>query len=272
MKNTSLLLSLFTLVTCAADTYTPVLPGTLRGWTVTGAKATSVAASAPLALPAGSQLSRAFGGNAVIVRSISLPVFSSTAESWPLLEVGPASLVMLRRQDAGHLIIVVGGEQVADLTDSAPLAEASATPVELMLGFDPATSTVVVGWDGRLEAYACPAATSNVEVALTAGDTSAWPQVSLEVLVLGSGASAPPGFSSGSVHRDAATAAAARLESAINRWQAGGPEALTASPAQAAPAASAIAASAVTLEIFTPQAVRHAHVSAIRATVLQRQN
>lgn len=166
----------------ATDHLITVGAKTLEGWMVTGADKSTLGKAPDLVLPPGAALSRKFAGNALVVRLASQPAFSEKATDWPILQMGPLNLAMTVQDNQRRLILAINDRASLDL----PLADtAAANPlVDFVLAFDPSTGFGLISFQGDLRSFETEATAGPVEVMLSAGAGSAWPQEKLEILLL----------------------------------------------------------------------------------------
>lgn len=256
----------------AAEQRLTVTPQTLAGWSVVGADRSALAADKDLILPAGAQLSREFSASAVILRLVSRPVLSETAAEWPILEVGPVALALIGREDQGRLVLVVNEDRVIDLP--WPVVPDKLNPaVDLILAYDPLTGAGLIGLKDRLKSFAGAPTAKPVEVVLSAGEHTAWPQDSLSVLLLADDPPPPGARPGGNGGHSDARAAAGKLKTALGSLldPAGAANTTPGGPAGAAATAAPDLDPVSTLEIFTPPAVRHGRAEAVRTLLARTQ-
>jgi hypothetical protein len=258
----------------AATTLFRVLPGDFADWSVSTLSGKPLADNPSLAIPAETQVSRKFGLRALVLRSVSQPVFSATAANWPILEVGEVALVVARTADVGRLVLVLGDKTVVSLAEDIPLESDGSARLEVILGYDPVSSTAVVSWGDQTKSFVCPRSSqASIEVNLTAGSEDAWPQSALDILVLDPEADTPTIAAGGA---RTGTNDPSRLSAAIDRLKSSSDgsagQALASIGAITRPDNSAgVAVKATPLEIFTPPSVRQARANALRAAAAQIQ-
>ncbi len=252
----------------AAEQLITVTPQTLADWSVVGADRTVLAAEKQLSIPAGAQLSREFSTAAVIMHLCSRPVFSETAADWPILEIGPVALALVGRdQEAGRLVLVANEDSVVDLPWPV-VADNSNPTVDLILAYDPMTGAGLIAYQDKLKSFTSAVTTKLVEVVLSAGEHAAWPQDTLQVLLLSE--DPPPGVGPRAGADNAYPhAAITKLKAALDRLPGPAHAAKSAGATQSAVSTSPAPVPVSTLEIFTPPAVRRGRAEEIR-TLLAR--
>ncbi len=258
-------------LTAAAQDY-PVTPATLADWQINGAEHSTLQAQDTLSLPAGAELVRSFPVGAVVLHSVSRPVFSSAPADWPVVQVGPAALALTRQGDHGQVALLVGETvQILPVAVQLDAAGRSLQPLELALGYDPVTKTGLVAFADQVFNFHDTANRSVVEVSVSAGEQSPWAQDSLAVSVLGLDL---PTVATGAPHGTVEANRLALLQSFTSRFRQTGKVLDTSSgtsPDTKAPQAAAPAAGAApTLEIFTPPSVRQGP-AAVRAAIARSQ-
>jgi hypothetical protein len=255
----------------ASEQLITVTPQTLDAWEVTGADKTALTRQTQLVLPAGTQISRKFSANAVILHLITRPVFSGSSSEWPMLSVGPAALSLVRQDAQGRLVLVIGEDAVVDLPWSVPLEPAGA-PVDLVLAYDSLTGEGLISMQDELDTFKGMAGAGSLNVVLAAGNKSAWPQDLMELAIFSSGAddaasgNTMPGKDSGR------PADAANLKSAVEKLlgvkAAGDPQnGVVPGEPQLTPTARAVSL----LEVFTPPSVRSSKREQVSAAIAKAQ-
>jgi hypothetical protein len=249
-----------------------VTPQTLIGWTVTGADPQALSQQRVLGLPAGAQLARSFRTTALEIKVTAPPFVGTSADDWPVLEIGDAALLFARGGSTGNLLLVLGDKAPVELPFTFSLDAAGRSVVPLTVIFSRQGAAVHVGLaDQTLEFSAGPAANSGLEVVASAGRADAWELQNLVVTVAAPLVSGSTDGQSADASRTEATPSnlltQARPDSsgidplAKVTAPAGGP--VAAGPASGASTRPA------TLEIFTPPAVRRGRADAIRAAGTQ---
>ena len=269
----ALLVCTFGLRLGAAEQLITVTPQTLADWTVVGAEPGALASGSQLTLPAGAQLNRVFPSSAVILHLVSRPVLAETAADWPILEVGPVALALIGQGALGRLVLVVNKDSVIDLP--WPVVTDQKNPaVDLSLAYDPVTGVGLIGLKDKLKSFAGSPSVKPVEVVLSAGQNSAWPQDLLSVLLLTDDIPAPDARSGGQEGNSPQRAATAKLKSALDNLLN-----LTGAANPTPGGSSGTAANAATLpepvarlEIFTPPSVRRGRSEEVRAIIARTQN
>jgi hypothetical protein len=256
----------------ATEQLITVTPQALDGWTLSGVDKNTLAQASHLVLPPRAQLSREFYGSAVILHLVTRPVFSETVEEWPIMEVGPAALALVRKDGLDRIVVVVGERTSIDLPLPAPKS-ADGPAIELALAYDPVTGIGLVGIEDKLTAFESDPTTKPVGLVLSAGETASWPQDLMQVLLLSDEASVTgPGRvghnlnSRESTSTDKIKAALDKLLSEAGGSSASGHEANGA--ARAMITNSAIS----TLEIYTQPAVRRGRPESVRTLVAKIQS
>lgn len=250
------------------STVSRVTPGALASWSVTGADRTQMSAAKDITLPAGAQLSREVTDGAVVLQLTSQPGWADASADWPILEVGPAAIAFVKAGNEGRLRLLVGDSQEQELPWSFS-GDAMAKPMDLLLGYDPASGAVIVSAQDQTRFFQGGRSARPVEVALTAGDQSEWRQVSMELAVFDPqtevAAEAPRRRST--QDESAAAAGLARLKSLSHRLRETSMDTTSASrPGVASDTARAIPP-ASTLEVYTPPAVRRGRAAEVRSAL-----
>jgi hypothetical protein len=175
---------LFLATATSLSLYASPEPDPLVGWSLYGAEKSTLTTTDGLNLPSGAQLYRPVESSNVLVRLVSTPIFAATADDLPVLEVGPAALVFLRRESVGRLILALESSAPLDLPFEFALDEngRSKEPLAITLGWQ--GSTVVV--EVHLQTMHFPAGSSlgSREIMVSAGVGAAWPINTLEVEVV----------------------------------------------------------------------------------------
>jgi hypothetical protein len=248
-----------------------VTPQTLDGWTVTAADPSGLSQASMLALPGGAQLSRLFDSDVVTLRLATPVVFGLAGEDFSTLEVGPAALVFSREGMAGQIVLVMGDNRSYPLPFPVKLNldGSSIDPVEVQLTYDRASGNVIVTGFGQTLSYATEPSPKPVEVVISAGTHEAFTLQNLTVQLLTTddpatrstnGATGLPSATSTNTH----LTASGKRNLSGSLGSGGGALTTTDSGLAAKPSA---AAGNMTLEVYTPAAVRHGHVDAIRSAV-----
>jgi len=242
-----------------------VTPATLADWQLTGADRAKVQARDTLELPAGAEISRTFPVGMVVLHTVSRPHFGSTPDDWPVVQVGPAALALVRKGVHGELVLLVG-EVVSILTAEIPLDAGGRVlqPLEIALGYDPAAKTGVVAFADQVLSFKGTAKDPAGEIAVSAGARYSWAQDALEVLVItpDGPSDAAGGLAGGEPAKRAAllASAVAQLRQAGEVINAGN---ITTSAVAARPETPP---GGSTLEVYTPASVRHG-AAAVRAAI-----
>ncbi len=243
-----------------------VTPATLADWQLTGADRTKLQSQDTLMLPAGAEISRTFTDGAVVLYSVSSPHFGSTSDDWPVVQVGPAALALIRKGIRGELVLLVDNS-ISILPVEVPL-DASGNvmePLEVALGYDPAAKVGVVAFGDQVLSFKGAANTAGVEIAVSAGERSPWTQDSLEVLVIGP--DDPTDAAKGRAGAEAAKRADL-LDSAAEQLRHAG-EGIGGRNGTGAGVTKPKTIGVVsTLEVYTPASVRHG-AAAVRAVIAQ---
>lgn len=246
-----------------------VTPATLADWQVTGANRDELQTQAILKLPAGSEISRTFSSGTVVLHSVSRPHFGSSTEDWPVVQVGPTALALIRRGVHGELVLLVG-EQVSPLPFEV-LLDANGNVLQLLevtLGYNPTAHVGVVAFGDQALSFKATTEGSAVEIAVSAGEKTPWGQESLQVQIIGSDEQADKSKGAGTSNK---VKRSALLKSAADILRQAG-EAIGgqsgAGVAGKKPQADPIAGGR--LEIYTPASVRRGATS-VRAAIAQSQ-
>jgi hypothetical protein len=154
---------------------------TLSHWSATGGDATVSAPQGTVTIPQRAQIYRHYPAGVLEVRLVSRPYFSSTPAGAPLLGVGPANLTFVREVGGGGLVLL--GDEPLALPFELPLDDAgrSREPLDLSLIYDPASAKASLRINGTVFDVAATAAPQPVEVAVSAGEVTAWAIERLEV-------------------------------------------------------------------------------------------
>jgi hypothetical protein len=248
-----------------------VTPATLAAWQVTGTDRQKLQSQSTLSLPAGAEIVRTFPGGAVVLYTVSRPLFGQTAADWPVLQVGPAALAFTRQGNEGKLVLLLGEElSVLPLAVALDSHGRSAGPLELAVGYDAVAGICVVGFADQVMSFQGGANRAVIEVSLSAGAQNVWAHDSLDVQVFAP-ASVTPARSTGqpeATNRPALlTAALEKLQQAGSAAGPGNPD-RTASATQSSngPVAETPPPRRPSLEIYTPPAVRRS-AEAVRALI-----
>lgn len=242
-----------------------VTPATLADWQLTGADRAKVQARDTLELPAGAEISRTFPAGTVVLHTVSRPHFGSTSNDWPVIQVGPAALALVRKGVHGELVLLVG-EVVSILTAEIPLDAHGQVlqPLEIALGYDPAAKTGVVVFADQVLSFKGTAKDPAGEIAVSAGAKYSWTQDALEVLVITADA---PADAVGGLAGGKPAQRAAQLELAVVQLRQAGETInarnITISAVAARPETPP---GGSTLEVYTPASVRHG-AAAVRAAI-----
>lgn len=256
----------------AAEILYTVTPQSLGAWSTAGVDKSSLAVDKTLSLPAGAQLGRKFPEGAVILRLVTRPVFSETPSEWPILEVGPAAVALIRKAGEGRLVLVVDETKAAVLPWTIPLTGKDDS-CEIVLAFDPSSGTGFISLKDQVQTFEATPPADPVEVWLSAGSKSAWPQDLMEVLLLTDENDAgTPKTTEGKAAKSAKPID--RLKSALDDLLERDSDKSKSKTTGAT--SNIVAASGETvsmLEIFTPPSVRRAKVvEVVRAAVVRKKD
>ena len=246
-----------------AEQLLTVTPQTLAGWTISGADRNAVAAREALVLPGNAQLSRVVPSGAVILRLVSRRVFSEEPAQWPVIGAGSAALALVQMEGRGRFMLVLNESNVKELPWSVSLDEKGVT-VDLVLAYDPLSGVGLIVFQDKVQEFEVPLSTRPVELWLSAGQTAAWPQDLMQVMLL----TADPADPSGADAKPVTTAhpsPADRLQAAAGILRARDAAAGDLSPAPTGSATMDKSSTVPTLEIFTPPSVRRTKVKIIEA-------
>jgi len=267
MRNT--LLTFFALALClrlgAGEQIITVTPQTLDAWTLAGADKANLVQGQQLILPAGAQLSRSFSNGAVILHLVSRPSFTDLATDWPILEVGPIALAFTQSDSQGKLVLVIGEAKQIELPWSVPT---DGSAVDLVLGYDPVSGTGLVSLGDQSQFFDAGPGSAAVDVLLTAGAKSRWPQDAMEVLLM-TDDSTDSGTATNGMGQTGKAGLQDKLKAAMDKLRS--QDMLAARHGGVASAATGSATkpavSSSVLEISTPPAVRHGRADVVRATL-----
>ena len=155
---------------------------TVSEWQITGQAPVFAPDQSTVTLPAGGQLVRSFPAGELLINVVSRPFFSAKADSRPILEVGPASLVLVRNDSGGGVVMV--GDELLLLPSAIALGEdgRSVKPLDLSLYFDYLGNQAVLVLDGATYPFAAKAGSAQIEVAVSAGSEADWEIARLEII------------------------------------------------------------------------------------------
>jgi len=263
--------ALLTLSSFAIAGEYPVTPASLGDWRLVGATQTDLGHGSALSLPAGTTLARTFEAGIILVHSVSSPVFADSPTDWPLLQVGPAALALIRNGNRGELVLLVDSTaRTLPFAVTVDDGGRGAAPLEIALGYSPASRRGIVMLGNQIEEFNAAAGTS--EISLSAGQNEPWAFDSLTAFV-------PDAAVSSSTNGNADSSFAASKPGVLQNsaeiirrmettWLAAEAD-RQASPGRA-PAETAAASPPITLEIFTPPAVRNDPASIRREIARQK--
>lgn len=249
-----------------------VTPATLGDWQLSGAKPADTGEGPTLSLPAGATLARTFELDAVLVHAYSSPTFVAVPADWPILQVGPAALALVRNGNQGELVLLV--DNIARALPFGVTVDAAGhgiASVELAIGYSPASHRGIVMFNGKTEEFSASASGAS-EVVLSAGESRPWPFESLTAVTLD--APVAPSIAGNSL-RTSPTSNSAGLQASadiVRRMEAAwfASEQARQSGAGSTGMETNPMASAVALEIFTPPAVRNDPASIRREIARQK--
>ena len=249
-----------------------VTPKTLAGWMVTSTDHKVASELTELTLPASAQAAHSFDSSAVTIKLTSNPVVGTAAADWPVLEIGNCDLVFARSETGGSLLLIIGENQPIDLPFSFALDETGRSTEPLAIEFSRQGSTASVTFSGQnMQFPAGPQTDQKLDVVASSGATQAWDFKMLEVVV------GAPTEGNDSTDTSIVSSQSKDTNSNLTGKNGAAKTTLTSSTladgaANAAALATKAAAAKVTsdnsgLEIFTPPAVRHARIDAVRAVL-----
>ncbi len=159
-------------IPAAAQVSLPPVP--LVSWTSTGGAPIIDPVTGSIEVPAGAELYQAFSHSAVFVRLISRPYFGLEPAGWPSLEVGPASLTLMRDSEGGAMVFL--GEERLLLPYAILLDDEgrSRQPLDFQLGYDSQANVATLAFAGS--SYSLPAFTpaGTLGVVVSAGQDQPW--------------------------------------------------------------------------------------------------
>ncbi len=185
MKISPFLLFISLTAACALAQEYNLTPSTLADWHIRGAESISPAKSNGFVVPSGAQVGRNFVGGTIVVCTISSPTFGETPDNSPVVSLGGAALALVRTENVGHVVLVVG-ETITVLPQAIPLTDdgRSRQPLELLLAVDPVSGRGVAGVPEGLSSFDSPPESKGAEVTVAAGAQADWPYDSLAVSVV----------------------------------------------------------------------------------------
>ncbi len=154
---------------------------TLAAWNATGPAPQVASGQSTIILPAGGQLARTYPAGQLLVHVVSRPFFGATADNWPALEVGPASLTFVLSATGGGMVLL--GDKALPLPSTIAVGSdgRSLQPLDLSLSYDNFLNQATLLLNGASYSVAATTSTSQLQVAVSAGGALGWSLDSLEV-------------------------------------------------------------------------------------------
>jgi hypothetical protein len=250
-----------------------VSPQNLAGTSEMGVDANALARGTVLTIPAGAQFVRSVPGKDVTISLVTKPVFGAETQDWPVLELGPNTLVFLRNGAAGQLSLVLGDTAPTALPFTIPLDADGHSTNPITLSLVQSGGNVTINAFGQtLRFPTVSPTTASAEVVLSAGGSDAWALDSLKVSV-----TAPVSDANG--HSPSSTGSTSSGDTPVSHTvpassvgadtvtPPGNSITLASGKVIAMPAASQLESR--TLEIFTPPSVRLSRADTARLALTQ---
>lgn len=156
---------------------------TLAAWKTTDGTPAVDAKTGAITLPRGSQLSRVFSAQQLVLRVVTRPMFAAEPAVWASLEIGPASLTFVRDAKGGGLVLL-GDEPLALRQVIALDAEGrSRESLDLVFTFDRSRGDAMLTLNQLIFEVDATSGETTVEVAASAGGRADWIFERFEVAV-----------------------------------------------------------------------------------------
>jgi len=158
----------------------------LAQWTTTNGVQSSTTSPGEILLPVGGEISRTLDADMIALHLRSQPFFSSAPEGWPAVEIGPASLIFLRDQSGGGMVLA--GNQLLLLPFTVALGAdgRSEKPLDITFSYNRIANAGTLRFDGSTyDVPADPTDSGPVRIAVFSGKVASWTLESLELTATG---------------------------------------------------------------------------------------
>lgn len=246
-----------------------VTPQSPAPWSGPGAPSGSTSGQTRFTLSAGGQIARTFPARILSVHLTTQPVFGVESDEWPVLELGSTSLVFVREDSIGRLVIVMGEAIPVALPFDIPLDPTGRSIEELTILLEQMEDSMLIVMSNQSKRQ--PLVTSikvPLSIVASAGASSEWEFDQLAVAVSTPDIDTSSNTQTTNKITDWSSSGSNFAHRAQTTIQLGNTTGHLPAPYDLKKAASGAGNHGSTaLEVFTPPSVRHGRADGVRAAL-----